>query len=192
MIFVLISCARTQTNITNRNLSSIDSFVIGDSKDVLIICDVVLTVERPVEEVFAYLIDPDTVPDWQPDIAKQTKITEDPMRVGTRLLNSRKTVFNKNFEYEREVVKYIPFKTYSFNNLDPSLRFNITYGLEPVKNGTKIKILGTFLEPKTGRYRFLPRWILKYAIKTVFVKHNKLLKRNIESKYSINVNKWYE
>lgn len=138
-----------------------------------------------MEEVFSYLIDPDAVPDWQPDIVKQTKITEGQIRVGTRLLNARKALF-KNFEYEREVVKYIPFKAYSFDNLDPSLRFNITYDLEPVKNGTKIKVLGTFVEPKTGRFRFLPRWILKYAIKTVFVKHNKLLKRNIERKYSVN------
>lgn len=171
-----------------KSTSGIDSLEVDDVGNILIICDLILTIERPVEEVFAYLVDPATVPDWQPDITKQTNITEGPMRAGTRLLNARKTVF-KNFEYEREVVKYIPFKTYSFDNLDPSLRFNINYNLESVENGTKINVLGTFFEPTTGRFRLLPRWVLKYATKAVFVKHNTLLKRNIESKYSVNVNR---
>lgn len=185
LLFILKSCAHTQAELENRTISGIDSLDVGNFDNALIVCDLILTIERPVEEVFTYLIDPSTVPDWQPDIVKQTKITEGPMRVGTRFLNSRKSLF-KDFEYEREVVKYIPFKTYSFNSLESSLKFNVKYNLEPVKNGTKIEISGKFFKPTTGRYRFLPRWILRYAVKTVFVKHHKLLKMNIESEYSAN------
>lgn len=185
LTFILISCVHTQTNVENRILPGIDSLKVDDVGNVLIECGLTLTIEGPVEGVFAYLIDPSTIPDWQPDIVKQIKITEGPTRVGTRFLNLRKSLF-KNLEYEREVVEYIPFKTYSFNNLESSLKFNVKYNLESVKNGTKIEILGKFLEPTTGRYRYLPRWILRHAIKTVFVKHNKLLKVNIESGYSAN------
>lgn len=188
LTFILISCVHTQTNVENMSLSGIDSLKVDDIGNVAIVCDLILIIERPVEDVFAYLIDPSTVPDWQPDIVKQTKITEGPTRVGTLFLNLRKSLL-KDFEYEREVVEYIPFKTYSYNNLDSSLKFNVKYNLEPVKNGTKIEISGKFLEPTTGHYQFLPQWLLRHAIKYVFVKHHKLLKMNLESKNSENVNK---
>ncbi len=147
-----------------------------------IIINLVFTIERPVEKVFAYLIDPVSVPEWQTDISEQVKVTAGPMKIGTILRNTKKSLWG-NYKYERKVMDFILLNTYSFYNYNKSLEFKIRYDLEPVNDRTRITVSGEFKKPTTGIYSFIPQWMLKYGIKKVLLDHNKLLKHNIEKKF---------
>lgn len=175
----IVSCATLQTGNKHGDPPGIGSEVIHDARDGSIILSIDLIIERPVEEVFAYLIDPSTVPEWQADISRQVNITDGPMRVGTILLNSKKSIWG-DYEYEREIMDFVPSKTFSFYSHDKSLEFKMSYVLQSVNSRTKISVIGEFKKTETSLYRYIPQVILKYGIKRVFLNHNKLLKKNIE------------
>ncbi len=182
LICSFISCARTQTVSKSENDIGIEYLKATDSDSALVILNLVFTIEQPVENVFAYLIDPTSVPEWQTDIFKQVKITNGPIRTGTRLCNTKKSLWS-NYKFKREIIDFIPFKTFSFYNFDKSLEFKMRYDLKRIDDATKMTITGEFKKPIIGLYKFMPQWILKYGIEKVFLYHHKLLKNNIEKKF---------
>ena len=43
-----------------------------------------IDIPRPIDEVFAYVGDLETAPQWVPDLVSMRKVTEGPVGVGTR------------------------------------------------------------------------------------------------------------
>jgi polyketide cyclase/dehydrase/lipid transport protein len=179
LVCFISSCSNTQISNRGGNISSVKPVELHNGKNSFIILNIDLMIKRPVEEVFAYLTDPSTVPEWQTDISRQIKMTEGPMRVGTILLNSKNSIWG-DYEYEREIIDFVPLRIFNFYSYDKSLEFKISYELESVNSDTKVDVTGEFKKTEVGLYRFIPQEILKYAIKKVFLKHNKLLKMNID------------
>lgn len=182
IITSLLSCASPENIKQTEDLSTIKYLETKNQKNHLIIVMLDYTIDRPIEKVFAYIIDPNSVPEWQSDISEQIKVTEGPIRTGTILRNTKKSLFG-NYQYERKVIDFKLFKTYAFYNYDEHLEFEIRYNLKPVNDYVQLIILGKFKKPKKGPYRFIPEWLLQYGIKTVFLKHHRQLKINIENKY---------
>jgi len=178
---ILVSCISTQTRNNSEYGTNTESLTVNETGNDWMVLDLVLVIRRPVESVFAYLIDPDTIPEWQTDIDKQVKITDGPLRVGTVLLNSKKSWLDQ-YQYEREIINFVPLKVVSYYSHDKPLEFIIRYELEPVNEHTKISINGRFRKTPTSRYKYLPRWILAYGIKKIFLRHHYLLKSKIEEK----------
>jgi hypothetical protein len=54
--------------------------------------EVALYLNRPVEQVFAYLIDPSNLRSWQSNLIETEQLTESPLRVGTRFREVRQMV----------------------------------------------------------------------------------------------------
>ncbi|MBA2536713.1 MAG: SRPBCC family protein, partial [Actinobacteria bacterium] len=49
-----------------------------------------IVVARPIEDVFDYLTDPETLPEWQGSALEARVEGEGPMRAGSRVLERRK------------------------------------------------------------------------------------------------------
>ena len=61
---------------------------------------------RPVEEVFAYVADPANLGEWQTNLVSVTKETEGPVRSGTRFREVRRAPLGRTVEASVEVSGY--------------------------------------------------------------------------------------
>jgi len=64
-------------------------------------------INRPVEEVFAFVTDPATTPQWQSNLVRSEVITPGHMRTGTRVLEVRRLGKSES-QAEWEVTEYEP------------------------------------------------------------------------------------
>jgi len=100
-----------------------------------------LVVERPAEEVFAYLTDPERLPEWQAGVLEARKESSEPMGVGTRMQDVR-TFLGRKIDSTVEVTAYDPPKVFGLKTVTGPVPFEITHTLEAANGGTRITFRG--------------------------------------------------
>jgi uncharacterized membrane protein len=95
--------------------------------------EVSVWIDRPAEEVYAYVIDLDRWPEWRSDVVGGELVTEGPIRVGTQARGIAK-ILGRPFTIDVEVTA-----------LEPGARF----GYRPIKGPLKTNNLCTF-ETRAG------------------------------------------
>jgi uncharacterized protein YndB with AHSA1/START domain len=95
-------------------------------------------IERPVEEVFAYVTDPEKLPEWQPTTLAVTKETDGPMGKGTRLREVRRGPLGKRVESLVEVSEYEPNRRFGLRILSGPLPIDGHHEFEPTEAGTRL------------------------------------------------------
>jgi hypothetical protein len=96
-----------------------------------------IIINRPVEEVFAFVADQTNGPRWQDGLLEVRRITSGPIGVGTKHTAARKFLGRK-MELTNEYIKYEPNKQVTFKGESGSMRFEASYLTEPTTNGTKV------------------------------------------------------
>ena len=94
-------------------------------------------INRPIEEVFAYVGDQTNASQWQSGVVEVRRTTEGPVRVGT------KHTFVRNFmgrkvEASNEYVAYEPNKRIAFKSTSGPVPFEASYLFESMAAGTKL------------------------------------------------------
>ena len=93
-------------------------------------------IERPVEEVFAYIGDQTNAPAWQSGLVEVKRTTEGPIGVGTKHTLVR-MFMRRRMEADNEYVAYEPDKLVTFKSISgPPLE--ASYFFEPAGSGTRI------------------------------------------------------
>jgi uncharacterized membrane protein len=96
-------------------------------------------INKPPEEVFAYLDDVERHGEWQEDIVDVERVTEGPTRQGTRVRETRHVPGgNRSMMYE--VTAHDPPRQSSFRVLDGPIRAVGTISVEPAGDGTKSRV----------------------------------------------------
>jgi uncharacterized membrane protein len=96
-------------------------------------------INRPPEEVFAYLDDVERHGEWQEDIVGVERVTEGPIRQGSRVRETRHVPGgNRTMTYE--VTEHDPPQQSSFRVLDGPVRAVGTISVEPAGDGTKSRV----------------------------------------------------
>jgi uncharacterized membrane protein len=96
-------------------------------------------IDKPPEEVFAYLDDVERHGEWQEDIVDVERVTEGPTRQGTRVRETRHVPGgNRSMMYE--VTAHDPPRQSSFRVLDGPIRAVGTISVEPAGDGTKSRV----------------------------------------------------
>jgi uncharacterized protein YndB with AHSA1/START domain len=96
-------------------------------------------IDRPPEEVFAYLDDVERHGEWQQDIVGVERVTVGPTRQGTRVRETRHVPGgNRSMTYE--VTEHDPPRQSSFRVLDGPIRAVGTISVEPAGDGTKSRV----------------------------------------------------
>ena len=98
-----------------------------------------IEIERPPEEVFAYLGQFDRHGDWQSEIVSAKVETEGPVRVGTRVKEIRK-IGRREQETSFEVTEHEPPHKSSFRGVAGPVRPLGTVTVEPIGDGSKSKV----------------------------------------------------
>jgi uncharacterized protein YndB with AHSA1/START domain len=108
-----------------------------------------IVIERPPEEVFAYLADVRHLPEWQTGIVELR--ADDEPRLGGRHVEVR-SLLGKRIEATLEITAYEPPRRFDLEVVEGPLKLRVAHTLEPVDGGTRVEVDG---EGDPGRlFRF--------------------------------------
>ena len=93
-------------------------------------------VERPPAEVFAYLTDPERLPEWQKNAVEVH--VDGPMRQGARIREVRLGKGDQRVESIVEVAAYEPDRVFDLRIVEGAARVHADHRLEPAPDGGTI------------------------------------------------------
>jgi uncharacterized protein YndB with AHSA1/START domain len=98
--------------------------------------EVTIHINRPVEQVFTFLADTKNLRSWQSDLVENEQLTEEPLRVGSRFREVRRTG-SRNSEIQAEMTVFEPNKRFATKTLTkPQVTVSNTF--EEENGGTRI------------------------------------------------------
>jgi len=97
--------------------------------------EVAVEINRPIDEVFAYLDDPSKTPEWN-SIVEEARPSETPVRRGTTI-SSRARFLGRKIESTFEVVEHVPNKKVVQRTEKP-FPFTLTNVFEAAGKGTRV------------------------------------------------------
>ena len=100
--------------------------------------DDLITINRPLKEVFDYLVDHSKDKYWKPFVTESIKITSEPIGVGARFKITT-TVWGYRHSGEVEIVEYDPSHAFAYRAHDPILSFVARHILSETPSGTQIR-----------------------------------------------------
>lgn len=96
-----------------------------------------LHLNRPVDEVFAFLTDASQVPSWQSNLIESEQLTEGPMRVGSRFREVRR-VGRRPIASEAEVIDFEPNTRFTLRVITGP-QVTVSYALAAEEGGTRLR-----------------------------------------------------
>jgi len=117
-----------------------------------------ITINRPIEEVFAYVSDFRTISQWQSGVVDVRLTPEGPVGVGTRATFVR-VFLGRHLEMTAEMLEYEPPTKQTFKTISGPMPTTVSRRFEPTAEGTKVSMVieaqagGLFAlaEPLVGR-----------------------------------------
>ena len=94
-------------------------------------------IERPIEEVFAYIGDQTNTPQWQAGLVEVRRTTEGPIGVGTKHTFVR-TFMRRRMEADNEYIAFEPNRRIAFKTTSGPVRVEASYVFEGVAEGTRV------------------------------------------------------
>ena len=137
------------------------------------------TVQRPVEEVFAFLTHGENNPKWELEIVDARQLTEGPPRVGTRWLYVRRFPgVGIKVKTISEIVEYEPNRKWAVKSAGGTMPVSVTFTIhfEPANGGTKLHFV--FDAQAAGLFRLmfpLQEYMFKKQAPINFAKMKELL-----------------
>jgi uncharacterized membrane protein len=99
--------------------------------------EVSIHLNRPVDQVFAFLIDASNVPRWQSNLIESEQLTDGPMRVGTRVREVRR-LGRRPTAYVAEVTDIEPNHRFAVRVISGS-QATLSYALAAEDGGTRLR-----------------------------------------------------
>ena len=139
-----------------------------------------VTVDRPITDVFEYVVDGDKVPQWRKSCVEIRRLSPDPLGPGTTETYKMKTM-GQTFNVMMEVTEYEPSRRYSWKAtsgspfpLQGSFMFDAVEGRTEVSEVTEIRLGGLLrlVEP------FIV-WMFRREVRTDFLRLKNILEVGI-------------
>jgi uncharacterized protein YndB with AHSA1/START domain len=99
--------------------------------------EVTIHLNKPVEQVFAFLMDTSKLATWQSNLIKSEHLTEGPLRTGSRFREIR-LINNKETEIQAEITALEPNKRLETKTATKP-QATVSYSLDPEQGGTRLK-----------------------------------------------------
>lgn len=98
-----------------------------------------VTIDRPVEEVFAVLTDVEKTGRWFPGDVEEHWITPPPHGVGSRR-RAVVTMFGRRMENEAEATEFDPPRRAAMRGISPNAPFVVGLDFRPTNGGTRVEV----------------------------------------------------
>src|SRR5690242_9629208 len=99
-----------------------------------------LVIKRPVEEVFAFVSNPENQPRWRTATLEITRISDAPLDVGS-VVRGRFTFLGRPFEGNLEILVREPHRRYATRLVEGPFPLQAEYTLEPDRSGTRLTLV---------------------------------------------------
>ncbi|NIS83510.1 MAG: hypothetical protein GTO14_25680 [Anaerolineales bacterium] len=100
-----------------------------------------VVIERPIEEVFAFLNDAENNPTWQSGVLEAEKTSEGDIEKGTTYREVRKFL-GQRIESTYEITEHEPNKKLASKTISGPIPVTLTTTFESVEGGTKVTVVG--------------------------------------------------
>ena len=138
----------------------------------------VITINRPVDEVFAYVSDAENSPQWQKALVETRRITDGALGVGTQYSGVRQFMGLK-LESVLQYTTYELNKKIVFKSVSCSSPFEQTYLFESTAEGTR---LTSRLDLETSGLMGMAKPLIASGVKREVDESFDLLKNMLESR----------
>jgi uncharacterized membrane protein len=101
--------------------------------------DASTTIDRPVEDVFAVLSDPETSPQWSSASLESKKTSEGPIGVGTTSRSVSK-LLGRRIETELEITEFEPNRRFVLHSKSGPFPLQATVNFERLDGGTRVNV----------------------------------------------------
>src|SRR5207248_3443884 len=98
---------------------------------------VVVAIDRPIEQVFAFVANAETAPQWREEIMDVRRTTAGPIGVGTTY-EALHTHLGERAASTLEITEYEPHSKVSFEGITGPGRFRDSYAFQSVGAGTRV------------------------------------------------------
>jgi len=98
--------------------------------------EVTIHINRPVEQVFAFLADAKNLRTWQSNLVENEQLTEEPLGVGTRFREVRR-MGPRQSEIQAEITVFEPNKRFATKTLTKP-QVTVNYAFEAEDGGTRL------------------------------------------------------
>lgn len=139
-----------------------------------------VSVQRPPEEVFAYLIDIDRHGEWSPKAYTVEPLTDGPLAVGSRYRSSGWLPRDPNHVNEVEITKVDPPSRFGFTAWDRGLPFTSEFVLTRDDGGTRIDRVMDMPKP-SGALGLAYPLLFKAVIRPGIQKGMDMLKQRLDA-----------
>jgi len=139
--------------------------------------DDLIVINRPLQEVFDYLIDHSNDKYWKPFVTESRKVTADPIDVGTRF-EIIITTWGYRRSGEVEIVECEPYRSFAYKAHDPIYPFVARNMFSETPAGTQIR--GQVEFQATGFWKlFTPLFLLfiRIQLKQTFNRLRQILEQ---------------
>lgn len=99
-----------------------------------------LIINRPIEEVFAFISNPENLPRWRAATLEVKRISSEPLGVGS-LARGRFTFLGRPFEGNLEIIAREPHRSYATRMTEGPFPLEARYTLKPVDCATQLTLL---------------------------------------------------
>ena len=134
-------------------------------------------ISRPPQEVFDFITTPDNAPKVVQSVQSMVKLTDGPVRVGTRYRETR-LMRGKEEHAELDVIAYEPNQKYAVKNLTEGIETVYQYTFHPEANGTRVDLV---CEVKAGGVKKLMLPLVVSILKKEDGDHLQRLKQVLEA-----------
>jgi uncharacterized membrane protein len=135
-----------------------------------------VTVNRPAEEVFAYLADVRNLPEWQGEVIEARP--EGEAGVGARFVEVR-SFLGKRMESTIEIVEYEPGRLFTIKVIEGPIPFEVRHTLEAHGDSTRVQVVG---EGEPGGFFKLAEGLVTRKVQKAAEKDFAKLKQVLESR----------
>ena len=99
-----------------------------------------LVINRPIEEVFAFISNPENQPRWRATTLEISRTSSEPLGVGS-IVKGRFTFLGRPFEGNLEIIALEPYQRYGTRLVEGPFPLEARYTLEPAESSTQLTLV---------------------------------------------------
>ena len=99
-----------------------------------------LVINRPIEEVFAFISNPENQPRWRAGTLEVARNSSEPLGVGS-VFKGRFTFLGRPFDGNLEIIAHEPHRRYESRMVEGPFPLEARYSLAPAENGTRLSLV---------------------------------------------------
>jgi uncharacterized protein YndB with AHSA1/START domain len=142
-----------------------------------------IDINRPQDEVFAYVTDPSTFAEWQAGVVGGSMEASAPPAVGSKCVTTRQ-IAGVERESTSEVTKLEPPTSWAVHGIDGPIRAIVTVVVEPLEGGAHSRVTIEVDFEGHGLGRLLVPLVVRRQARSEMPSNCRRLKQRIEARAS--------